>query len=82
MTRSIVRHVPHTIRPHPDSTPRFVAACQRCAWTAVPSAESKVVDEQCLTHAGRSNHRVFRRTVSDVAYVVREGENPAPPPVH
>ncbi|MFJ9636209.1 hypothetical protein [Streptomyces sp. NPDC101178] len=79
MTRALVRHVPHTIKQHPDSTPRYEASCQRCAWVSVPSAESAVVDDQCLAHAGRSNHRLFTRTVTSFAFVVREGEESRPP---
>ncbi len=81
MTRAIVRHVQHTIRQHPDTQVMFEASCQRCAWDAVPSTDADVVDEQCLVHAGRSNHRVFRRAMLSHAFVVREGDPPGSPPV-
>lgn len=81
MTRAIVRHVNHTIKQHPDTAVRYEAGCQRCAWTAVPSGDAAIVDEQCLVHAGRSNHRVFTRSMTSHAFVVREGESDAPPPV-
>ncbi|MGW6638534.1 DUF7848 domain-containing protein [Streptomyces cyaneofuscatus] len=79
MTRAIVRHVAHTIKQHPDTKVIYAAGCQRCAWTAVSSTDTAVVDEQCLVHAGASNHRAFRRTVSSSAFVVREGEDGTPP---
>lgn len=81
MTRAIVRHVPHTIKQHPDTPVTYEAACQRCGWLAVPSADDVIVDEQCLVHAGRSNHRAFRRAVTSLAFVVREGEDGNPPAV-
>ncbi|MET9206663.1 hypothetical protein ACIQIG_17910 [Streptomyces bacillaris] len=79
MTRSLVRHVQHTIVQHPDTDVTYEAECLSCKWSATPSTDAAQVDVECLSHAGRSNHRGFRRVVTGFAFVVREGEDPKPP---
>jgi hypothetical protein len=80
-TRALIRPVTHRIVQHPDTDVTYEAECLHCAWTATPSTSTKAVDVECMSHAGRSNHRGFRRVVTGFAFVVREGEDPVPPPV-
>ncbi|MFY0513528.1 hypothetical protein ACOMD4_24535 [Streptomyces anulatus] len=74
MTRALVRHVKHTIKQHPNTDVTYEAECLHCKWAAIPSTTMAAVDVECLSHAGRSNHRGFRRIVTGFAFVIREGE--------
>ncbi|WP_442812388.1 hypothetical protein OG735_06990 [Streptomyces sp. NBC_01210] len=76
--RTIIRSVTHRITPHPDTDVTFEAECLACSWKATPSTDGKAVDVELMSHAGRSNHRGFRRVVTGFAFVVRDGEDPAP----
>lgn len=78
-SRTLIRSVKHRIAQHPDIGLTYEAACLSCRWTAQSSPDGRAVDEECMKHAGRSNHRGFRRTATSYAYVVRDGEE-APPP--
>ncbi|MFJ6463475.1 hypothetical protein ACIQM0_21020 [Streptomyces sp. NPDC091387] len=78
-TRTLFRSVVHTIAQHPD-TVTYDASCLHCPWTAKPSKDGGNVDAECMEHAGRSNHRQFRRTATGLAFVVRAGEDPVPTP--
>ncbi|MFJ6465306.1 hypothetical protein ACIQM0_30480 [Streptomyces sp. NPDC091387] len=79
-TRTLIRNVSHTIAPHPDTEITYEADCLGCQWSAEPSTDAAAVDVECLSHAGRSNHRGFRRIVTGFAFVVRAGEDPVPTP--
>ncbi|MEV7855166.1 hypothetical protein [Streptomyces sp. NPDC088183] len=72
--RVVIRSVDHRIIQHPDIGLTYEAACLSCGWAAQPSPDGAVVDEECMRHAGRSNHRGFRRTATGFAYVVRDDE--------
>lgn len=79
-TRALLRHVTHRIAQHPDTDVTYEAECLGCEWKATPSTSTEDVDVECMSHAGRSNHRGFRRVVTGFAFVVRDGEDSAPPP--
>jgi hypothetical protein len=81
--RVVIRSLVHRIISHPDISTSFSAKCGSCSWaTSKVSARSEeAVDVECMTHAGRSNHRQFTRLHSSLAFVVREGEDLVPPPV-
>ncbi|MGW2840398.1 DUF7848 domain-containing protein [Streptomyces sp. NPDC001493] len=72
MTRSIARFVQHRIAQHPDTDVTFEAECLGCKWKAMPSTDGAAVDVECMSHAGRSNHRGFRRICTSFAAVVRD----------
>ncbi|SFY06852.1 DUF7848 domain-containing protein [Streptomyces atratus] len=74
--RTLIRNVTHRITQHPDIGLTYEAACLSCGWSAEPSPDGGEVDVECLRHAGRSNHRGFRRTAHSYAHVVRDGEDP------
>ncbi|MGW1554261.1 DUF7848 domain-containing protein [Streptomyces sp. NPDC002346] len=78
--RALIRSVSHRIIQHPSTDVTYEAECLHCSWTATPSTDVAAVDVDCMTHAGRSNHRGFRRIVTGFAFVVRDGEDPVPPP--
>ncbi|MFJ2783308.1 MULTISPECIES: hypothetical protein [unclassified Streptomyces] len=71
MSRSVLRYVQHRITEHPDTDVTFEAECLHCKWSARPSTDSAAVDEECMTHTGRSNHKGFRRVRTSFAMVVR-----------
>ncbi|MFD5188589.1 hypothetical protein ACFWMU_10660 [Streptomyces sp. NPDC058357] len=73
-TRTVIRSVEHRIVQHPDIGLTYEAACLSCGWSANPSPDGGAVDVECLEHAGRSNHRGFRRVATGFAHVVRDGE--------
>ncbi|ARI52213.1 DUF7848 domain-containing protein [Streptomyces bacillaris] len=77
--RTVLRSLMHKIVTHPDVPATYTARCVSCGWTAEASTDGEAVDMECLTHAGRSNHRQFARTVVGRAFVVREGEEGRPP---
>lgn len=72
--RMLIRSVTHRITQHPDTDVTYEAGCLACEWTATPSTDTGAVDVECMSHAGRSNHRGFRRTATGFAYVIRDGE--------
>ncbi|MYS37895.1 hypothetical protein K388_00305 [Streptomyces sp. KhCrAH-43] len=72
--QTVLRYVQHRIVQHPDIEATYEGACQSCNWKATPSGDKAAVDIECMSHTGRSNHRVFRRNASDLAFVVRDGE--------
>ncbi|WP_455567472.1 DUF7848 domain-containing protein [Streptomyces atratus] len=78
--RALIRSVTHRITQHPNTDVTYEAECLACAWTATPSTDAEKVDVRCLSHAGRSNHRGFRRIVTGFAFVVRDEEDPVPAP--
>ncbi|MFI1800856.1 hypothetical protein ACH427_26365 [Streptomyces sp. NPDC020379] len=90
-TRSVMRHVKHVIRTHPQSEVTVTAYCLNaaCGWTLAPTADLAAADEQMMAHAGKEGqgHRTFARTLEDVALASRlelnKGQQEAPPlPVH
>ncbi|GGY89105.1 hypothetical protein CP967_31435 [Streptomyces nitrosporeus] len=79
--RTVTRHVTHRISPHPDFPLMYSARCLSCGWNDEESYFPEAVDLACMEHAGRSNHRHFERTATSQAFVVRDGEDPVPPPL-
>ncbi|MFE7397973.1 hypothetical protein [Streptomyces sp. NPDC057557] len=78
--RALIRSVLHRIVQHPDTDVTYEAECLACVWVAKPSTDVKAVDVACMSHAGRSNHRGFRRIVTGFAFVVRADEDSVPAP--
>ncbi|AXE76565.1 hypothetical protein [Streptomyces atratus] len=72
--RTLIRSVTHRITQHPDADVTYEAECLSCKWATQPSTDLEAVDVECMSHAGRSNHRGFRRVVTGFAFVVRDGE--------
>lgn len=72
--RSLLKLVKHIIVQHPDTDVTYEAECLACKWVAQPSTDVGSVDVECMSHAGRSNHRGFRRIVTGFAFVIRDGE--------
>ncbi|HWU06959.1 MAG TPA: hypothetical protein VN520_11340 [Streptomyces sp.] len=77
--RLLLRSLVHRITAHPDIPPTYTARCTSCGWHPDPSTSGERVDVLCMEHAGRSGHRQFKRTVTGMAFVVREGEDGKPP---
>lgn len=78
--RATIRSVSHRITQHPDTDVTYEAECLACQWSAKPSTDVRAVDIECMRHAGRSNHRGYRRIVTGFAFVVRDGEGSVPGP--
>jgi hypothetical protein len=72
VTRAVLRYVAHRITQHPDTDVTFEAECLHCKWKATPSTDRAVVDVECMSHTGRSNHRGFRRICTAFAMAVRD----------
>lgn len=68
------RHVKHTIRRHPGTEATVGARCLKidCEWTARDGLTVKECELACLGHSGRTGHRSFQRTFTDMAVVERE----------
>lgn len=74
MSRTVLRHVPHTIRHVPDGGVTFEAFCVAfgCDENSGPQAEQEAAQDWCLRHTGRTTHDLFRRAVTDHARVARD----------
>ncbi|MFE7624300.1 hypothetical protein [Streptomyces sp. NPDC057509] len=71
--RTVIRPVTHRMVQHPDTDVTYEGLCLSCEWSS-KSTDGEKVNVECLRHAGRSNHRGFRRVVTGFAFVVRDGE--------
>lgn len=76
--RTVIRRLVHRIVAHPDIPATYTARCTSCGWNPAPSPIGEAIDVLCMEHAGRSGHRQFKRTVTGLAFVLREGEAPQP----
>lgn len=55
---------------HPNTEVTHEAECLWCNWTHT-STDSAAVDLECISHAGLSGHRGFRRILTSFSMAVR-----------
>jgi hypothetical protein len=78
VTRSVIRHVDHTIGldPHAERDMEDLS-CTSCDWTAggLPFSD---LQQQAMKHAGAEKHYGFRQVTTNYWRVVRHDQDLAP----
>ncbi len=79
--RTVMRPVKHVIRSHPGTAPTVAARCLKidCGWAARDGLTLAECDLACLGHSGRTGHRSFQRTFTDMAVVERVSDRGTAP---